>query len=257
MSAATAETIATGAEAREAGFGAKTWALARKDLQIEMRARESVPPMLAFAFTVTILLAFAVPPITTLRAPLDTPVGTVAVADVLGGFLWVTILFAGLIGFARTFELERVDGALDSVLLAPLDRSGLFAAKAIVNLVHVIAVEVFLVPAFGILFGANLGTGWFVLIVVMILADIGFVTVGTLFSALAAHTRSRELMLPVLTLPVLVPLFIAAVALTSDVLGGAGIAAVAARGWFGILVAFDLLLLVTGALTFEFAVDPR
>jgi heme exporter protein B len=242
---------------REAGFLGKTWALVRKDLRIEMRARETVPPMLAFAFTVTILLAFALPPVSTLRAPVDTPVGAARLADVLGGFLWVTILFSGLIGFARTFELERADGAIDSVLLAPLDRSGLFAAKAAINLLYLVAVEIFLVPAFGILFSANLGAGWFVLILVMALADIGFVTIGTLFSALAAHTRSRELMLPVLALPMLVPLFIAAVALTSDVLGGAGLEAVVARGWFGILVAFDVIFLVVGALTFEFAVDQR
>jgi len=257
VSTATAPSITNVASQREAGFLRKTWIVARKDLRIEMRARETVPPMLAFAFTVTILLAFALPPVTTLRAPLDTPLGAVLVADVVGGFLWVTILFAGLIGFARSFELERVDGALDSLLLVPLDRSGLFAAKALVNLVYLVAVEIFLVPAFGIMFAANLGTGWIVLIFVMVLADVGFVMVGTLFSALAAQTRSRELMLPVLALPVLVPLFIAAVALTSDVFGGAGLEEVAARGWFGILVAFDVLFLVTGALTFEFAVDQR
>ena len=257
MSTVTAEAVTTGVDVREAGFLGKTWALIQKDLRIELRARETVPPMLAFALTVTVLLAFALPPVSTLEAPVDTPVGAARLADVLGGFLWVTILFAGLIGFARTFELERVDGALDSILLAPLDRSGLFAAKAAINLAYVVAVEICLVPIFAILFAANLGAGWFVLILVMALADIGFVTIGTLFSALAAHTRSRELMLPVLALPVLVPLFIAAVALTSDVLGGAGLEAVAARGWFGILIAFDVLFIVAGALMFEYAVDQR
>lgn len=254
MSIAGAEELAV-PRTREAGFVAKTWALVRKEVLIEARARETVPPMMAFAFTVTVLLAFALPPVTTLEAPLQTPVGAVRTANVLAGFLWVTILFAGLVGFARTFELERVEGALESLLLAPLDRSGVFVAKAVANLAYVVAVELFLLPTFALLFAANLGGDWFVLIVVTVLADIGFVSIGTLFSALAAGTRSRELMLPVLALPLLVPLFIAAVALSADVFTGAGLERIAARGWFGIIIAFDIIAAVAGTLTFEFAVQ--
>lgn len=257
MNAVTAERVEVSSPRRETGFVGKTLALVAKDIRIELRARETVPPMIAFAFAVTILLTFALPPTATLRGSVEVPTGAVRLADVLSGFLWVTILFAGLIGFARTFEMERVDGALDPLLLAPLDRSGLFAAKAIVNLAYVVAVEIFLVPAFVVLFSADLGGRWFVLIFVMLLADIGFVVIGTLMSALAAGSRSRELMLPVLAFPLLVPVFIAAVALTGDILGGAALEAVAARGWFGILVAFDIIFAVAGALTFEYAVDQR
>lgn len=234
---------------------AKTILLVRKDLVVETRGRETLPGMLAFALTVTLLLAFTLPA----NAALDTAVqigpGIVALSQVLSGFLWVTILFAGLVGFARGFEVERAEGALDPLFLAPLDRSGLFAAKATANLVTLVVVELFLLPAFALLFSIDLGVRWIAAALVVLLVDIGFVMVGTLFSALAAQTRSRELMLPILALPVLVPIFIAATELTADLFAGGGLGSVAARGWFGILVASDIIFAVVGALAFEFAVE--
>jgi heme exporter protein B len=243
------------ARAQERGFIAKTLLLTRKDLLVEVRGRETLPAMLAFAFAVTLLLAFSLPPDAALRGKIDFVAGAVPLAKVLAGFLWVTILFSGLIGFARSFEVERAEGAIDPLVMAPLDRSGLFAAKAMSNLVSLVAVELFLVPAFGLLFGVNLGSRWIVLIVVMALVDIGFVMVGTLFSALAAQTRSRELMLPILALPILVPIFIAATELTSDLFAGADLGTVAARGWFGIVIASDVMFAAVGALAFEYVVE--
>ena len=239
----------------ERGFVAKTTLLIRKDLLVETRARDTLPPMLAFCLTVALLLAFSLPGNTVMRDVVEVPIGTVALADVIAGFLWITILFAGLIGFARTFEVERADGALDALLLVPLDRSGLFAAKALSNLVYIAVVEIVLVPVFALFFSLELGADWLVLVLVIALVDIGFVAIGTLFASLAAQTRSRELILPVLALPALVPIFIAAVELTSDLFAGGGLGAVAARGWFGILLLFDLVFVTVGALAFEFAVD--
>jgi heme exporter protein B len=239
----------------ERGFVAKTTLLILKDLLVETRARDTLPPMLAFCLTVALLLAFSLPGNTFMRDVVEVPIGTVALADVIAGFLWITILFAGLIGFARTFEVERADGALDALLLVPLDRSGLFAAKASSNLVYIAVVEIVLVPVFALFFSLELGADWWVLVLVIALVDIGFVAIGTLFASLAAQTRSRELILPVLALPALVPIFIAAVELTSDLFAGGGLGAVAARGWFGILLLFDLVFVTVGALAFEFAVD--
>ncbi|CAN5621937.1 heme exporter protein CcmB [soil metagenome] len=239
----------------ERGFVAKTTLLIRKDLLVETRARDTLPPMLAFCLTVALLLAFSLPGNTVMQDAVEFPIGTVALADVIAGFLWITILFAGLIGFARTFEVERADGALDALLLVPLDRSGLFAAKALSNLVYITVVQIVLVPVFALFFSLNLGADWLVLVVVIALVDIGFVAIGTLFASLAAQTRSRELILPVLALPALVPIFIAAVELTSDLFAGGGLETVAARGWFGILLLFDLVFVTVGALAFEFAVD--
>jgi heme exporter protein B len=245
----------TARQTAESGFLSKTAMLIRKDLKVEARGRDTLPPMLAFCLTVTLLLAFSLPGNTAMRGAVSIPGGTVALADVIAGFLWITVLFAGLIGFARTFEVERDEGALDALLLVPLDRSGLYAAKAVSNLVYIVTVQVLLVPVFALFFSLGLGAGWFVLALVIALVDIGFVAVGTLFASLAAQTRSRELILPILALPVLVPIFIAAVELTSDLFAGGGLETVAARGWFGVLIVFDVVFATVGALAFEFAID--
>jgi heme exporter protein B len=230
----------------EANFVTKTMLLAAKDLRIEMRARDTLAPMLGFAATVALVLAFALP---------DAPAGQGVVAYVQAGFMWVTVLFAGLIGFGRTFEVERAEGALDSLLLVPVDRSALFLSKALSNLAFVVVLELVLLPLTALLFAFDLGPSWAGLLAVVALVDVGFVAVGTLYAALAAQTRSRELLLPLLALPALVPVFIAALELTADLLLGAGFEAVAARGWFGILVAFDVVFVTAGALLIDPVLD--
>jgi heme exporter protein B len=198
--------------------------------------------MVVFSLTVALTLGFTLPEPARAR-------------EAVAGFLWITILFAGLIGFARAFEIERDEGALDTILLAPLDRSGVYVAKMLANLVALVVLEAISLPAFGLLFALDLGSAWLGLAIVAALADVGFVAVGTLFSALAAQTRSRELILPVLALPVLVPVFVAAVELSGDLMTGGPLAAVAARGWFAILACFDVVAVTVGALTFEFALE--
>lgn len=230
----------------EAGFAAKLGVLARKDIRVEARGRDTLPPMLAFSFAVVLILAFTVPE----KNEIEPDV----LSNILAGFLWVTILFAGLIGFARTFEVERDEGAIDALLLVPIDRSGLFLAKGIANLVFIVLVEIFIVPIFVLLFDLSVGS-WPLLVLVLALGDLGFVVIGTLFSSIAAQTRSRELILPLLALPALAPVFIASVELTSDLFAGAGLGEIAERGWFGILLAFDLLFGIVGSLIFEFAID--
>lgn len=237
---------------RTRGLGGKTFLLTRKDLVIEARGRDTLPPMLVFSLAVTLLLAFTLPDTSRPSTRMVLPAGTASVADVLAGFLWVTVLFAGLVGFARSFEVERHHGAIDALLLVPLDRSGLYLAKAMTNLFFLVAVELFLFPAFAVLFPIRLGPG---LLAVTGLVDVGFVAVGTLFAALAAQTRSRELMLPVLAFPVLVPVFIAAVELTSDLFLGRPTSAVIGGGWFGLLVAFDVIYAAVGVLAFEFVIE--
>jgi len=237
------------------GFLSKTATLVSKDLRVELRGRDTLPPMIAFAVTVSLLLAFAAPAPAELNEPVSLPLGTVAFVDVAAAFFWITILFGGLIGFARTFEVERDDGAVDALLLIPLDRSGLFLAKAAANLAFIVVVQAVLLPTFALLFHFDLGADWVALLLVVLLVDVGFVAIGTLFASLAAQTRSRELVLPILALPALVPLFIGAFELTSDLLAGDGLNAVAARGWFGIIVAFDVIFSIASALVFEFVID--
>lgn len=231
----------------EAGFVTKMLLLAAKDLRVQARGRETFVPMAVFAAVVGVVLAFSLPSASTM-----TPT---ARADVVSGFLWITVLFSGLVGFARTFEVERDEGAIDVLLLLPLDRSGLFAAKSLANLASIAALELFTLPLFALLFGLDLGTRWATLVGVVALVDVGFVATGTLLASLAAQTRSRELLLPILALPALVPVFVAAVELTSDLFVGAPLGEVSARGWFAVLVAFDVVASVVGALTFEFVIE--
>jgi len=240
---------------REAGFVGKTTVLIRKDMRVESRGRETLLPMMMFAFTVTLLLAFTLPGGPIGGQAMRLPMGTLPASDVLAGFLWVTVLFAGLIGAARTFEVEREDGALEALLLVPMDRSGLFIAKALVNLTYVVALQLVLVPTFSLLFDLSLARHMGSILAVVALVDIGFVIVATTFAALAARTRSRELLLPILSLPALVPIFIAAVELTSAIFAGEPTGAVAGTGWFGVLIAFDVIFGIASTITFEFVLD--
>ena len=234
------------------GFAAKTLALARKDLTVEARGRDTVLPMVVFCVAVALLIGFALPDAASLDAP---AVAAPSRADVVAGLLWITILFAGLTGFSRTFEIEREEEAIDSLLLAPVDRSGLFLAKAAANLVSLLALEAIALPLFALLFGLRLGGRWLPLLLVVALVDVGFVSTGTLFASVAAHTRTRELLLPILALPALVPVFDAATELSSDLFAGGGLTDVAGRGWFAILCAFDAIAAVAGALLFEYVLE--
>jgi heme exporter protein B len=137
----------------------------------------------------------------------------------------------------------------------PLDRSGVFLAKALANLLFIAGVELVLIPFFTLLFGVAIADTWPVFATIVLLVDLGFVAVGTLYASVAAQTRSKELILLVLALPVLVPAFIAAVALTGDAFLGSGFSVVAARGWFGILIAFDVSFVAVGILAFDFVID--
>lgn len=237
------------------GFAGKTGLLAMKDIRIEGRAREVLPAMVTFVLAVMLLLAFSLPPGSRVTDRVRFLPGSVPLVDALAGFLWVTVLFAGLIGFARLFELEREEAAMDALLLVPLDRSGLFLAKALVNLAFLVLVQLVTIPLFVLLFGLELGARWAPLVLVVLLVDVGFVSLGTLFAAISSRARSRELLLPVLALPALVPIFIAGTELTADAFLGASFAAMAERGWFVVLITFDVIFGIVGALAFDFVLD--
>ena len=233
------------------GFMGKVATLTSKDLRVEWRSRDTLPSMVAFAVAVTVLLAFVLPASSDPATPVDVPIGTAPLGRVLAGFFWVIVFFAGLIAFARTYEAEREDGALDALVLLPLDRSGLWLAKCLSNLVLLVALEVLLAPIFAILFGVAIWDVWPTFLLITLLVDIGFVAIGTLFSSIAVHTRSRDLILPVLAVPALVPVFIAAVELTTTAFEGGGIGDVTSAGWFAILATFDVVAAAVGALAFD------
>ena len=220
------------------GYWRKVWAVARKDLLIELRSRDVLSSAVVFTLLVLLIFNFA----------LDLTGD--AVRAVAPGVLWVTFVFAGMLTLGRTFARERERGALQGLLLAPLDRGALFLAKLLVNLLLLGIVEAAALPAFVALY--NLAPRLGDLLAVVALGTLGFAAIGTLFAAVAANTRAREALLPLLLFPVLVPVIIGAVKATGDSLPGG---ATGGPPWLGLLAAFDAIFLALAYATFEYVIE--
>src|SRR5829696_2476151 len=192
-------------------------ALVRKDLRVELRTGEAVPAMLLFSISTFVLFHFALD-----RRSVD--------GQLAAGVLWVTLLFAAVLAMGRLFVAEREQGGFDGFLMAPVDRTALLVAKAAVLFCFLVAVELAAIPAFAILLlGPSPWDALPELVVVLVLADLGVAVVGTLVGALGVQTRTRELIVPILALPLMIPLVIAAARATSPLLAEAGPAAVEGR----------------------------
>jgi heme exporter protein B len=217
-------------------------AVVRKDLRIELRTGEAVPAMLLFSISTFVLFHFALD-----RRSVE--------GDLAAGVLWVTLLFAAVLGMVRLFVGEREQGGFDGFLLAPVDRTSLFFAKAVVLFCFLAAVELIAVPAFAVLL---LGpTPWEAvgeLVLVLLLADLGVAVAGTLVGALGVQTRARELIVPILALPLMIPVAIAAARATSPLLAEAGAAAVPGR-WLAVLALYDLVFGLLAYAVFDFLLE--
>ena len=216
----------------------KVWAIARKDLLIELRSRDVLSSAVVFTLLVLLIFNFA------LELTGDT------IRAVAPGILWVTFIFAGMLTLGRTFARERERGALQGLMLAPLDRGALFVAKLLVNLILLGLVEIVALPAFIALY--NLSPRAAPLLAVVALGTLGFATVGTLFAAVAANTRAREALLPLLLFPVLVPVIIGAVKATGQTLPGT---APGGSPWLSLLIAFDAIFLALSYAMFEYVIE--
>jgi heme exporter protein B len=216
-------------------------AIAAKDLRAELRSRTALLSALVFAALVLVIFNFA-------RDP--TAISTGALAP---SVLWVTFALAAMMAMNRGFTLERENSAIDGLLLAPIPREALFLGKLLGNLVFVGAVELVALPLFTLFFNLSLWGTLPGILGVTLLATIGFVTVGTIFSAMAVRTRFADLMLPVLLLPFMVPPIIAAVQLTSRLLAGRPLSEM--FGWLRLLALYDLVFLILCTLVFPAVVD--
>jgi heme exporter protein B len=217
-------------------------ALLRKELLVELRTLESVPGMSLFAVTTYVVFHFALN-----RNAVE--------GDLAAGILWVTLLFAAILGVNRLFVADADQGGFDGFLLAPVDRTALLLAKAVTLLCYLLVLELVAVPAFGLLLlGPSLGHALPWLLVVLALGDLGVVAVGTLVAALAVRTRARDLLGALLGLPLLVPVVIGAARASSPLLSSGPHGAPAAR-WLLTLGLYDLVFgLITFAL-FDFLLD--
>lgn len=214
-------------------------AIYAKDIRLEARTKETVSSVLAFAVIVAFIFGFAFDPNPT------------EIAVVGPGIVWVAYVFTGILGMNRTFAIERDKGTLEGLLLAPVGRESIYAGKLASTLTLMFVVELLLFPVFLMLFDLDLFNVWFAL--VTLAATIGFAAVGTLFSAIAAHTRAREVLLPLLFLPIVLPVIIGAVTSTSSVLDGGGWEDVGR--WLQFIVAFDAVFLVLSSWAFDFVLE--
>lgn len=220
-------------------FWSAVWAIFWKDVQAEFRTKDIFTGMLIFALLAVLIFNFA----------FDLRVEKAR--QVLPGVLWVSIVFAGMLGLNRSFILEYDRSSLAGILLAPVDRSALYLGKMLGNLVFMIAVEIVLLPIMMVLFNVNVLHP--ALLVFVLLGTVGFAIVGTSFAAMAVNTRAREVMLPVLLLPVLVPVLIAAVKGTANVLDGGTLSEQVT--WLRILGAFDVIFLGIAFMTFDYIME--
>lgn len=195
--------------------------------------------MLTFAVLVMVVFNFAFQ----LRAE--------DIRAVAPGVLWVTITFAGALGLGRSLAIEQDRGCLDGLLLAPLDRSAVYFGKMLANALFMLAAEVVILPLFVVFF--NLPFVQAGIVVIVLLGTLGFAGVGTLLSAIAVNTRAREVMLPILLFPVVLPAIVAAVKATSGILDGQPF--FEWQQWLNILIAFDVILITLAALLFDFIVE--
>ncbi len=217
------------------------WAVARKDFLVEWRTRTALLSALVFAILVLAVLFFA-------RDPTD-----VSELQMAPGALWVTFSFAAMIAMNRAFLLERENRALDGMLMATSDRSAIFVGKLLANLLFVGVVEAVSLPLFVLFYNVPLGERLPELLLVVAMATIAFVAVGTLLSAMVVQTRFAELMLPMLLLPFLIPPLVGAVQITGAILRGRPLSDV--LGWLKLLGAFDLAFVTLAILLFEATLD--
>jgi heme exporter protein B len=215
--------------------------LAAKDLRVEFRTRSAFFSATVFALLGATIFFFAWDPT------------AVPASDLATGVLWVIFTFSGLLGLHRSFGAEMTDRAIDALLVSPVDREAIFLGKALANLVFVLGVQLVAVPAVLLLYNVPLGSAAWVLVGIAVLAAIGLVAVGTLFSAMTVNTRFAELLLPMLSLPFFVPVVTGTAQATARLVNGRPLAE--AVPWIELLAAFDLVFVAVCTLAFPYTLE--
>jgi heme exporter protein B len=210
-----------------------------KDLRAELRSRELFSAMLVFSALMIIIFNFAL--------ELDVKVRQ----SVTAGVLWSTFAFAGTLGLNRSMAIEKDRGCLDGLLLAPVDRSAIYFGKVISNLAFMLIVEVIIVPAYSLLYNINLFIPGLLLII--LLGSIGYAAVGTLLATMSTQTRTRDILLPILLLPVAFPLLLAAIKASSGFLTGADWEEILLP--LNLLIAYDVIFIAVAFMVFDSVVE--
>ncbi|MEW6325177.1 MAG: heme exporter protein CcmB [Nitrospirota bacterium] len=221
-------------------FKAIGWIL-WKDLVSELRSRESISSMLFFALAVLLIFSFSF--------AMDRE----AVRELIAGVMWVAFGFTGIIGLGKSFTIELQNDCLEALQINPLSKGAIYLGKLLANLLFIVCVELLLLPLFVIFFNLEIVGKLPLLLVIMIGGTLGLSALGTLFSALTAQIRAREVMFPILLLPMAAPVFIGAVEATRAVLAGQPFALY--RPWLDLLGIFDLIFIVASFWIIDFVLD--
>jgi len=223
--------------------------IARKDLLAEFRTKQMLNSMVIFALLVIVIFSFAFGN----EATIFVPNLNKKIVDLLApGMLWISFTFAGMLGLSRSFAGEKEEGCLEGLKLCPADRSAIYNGKVLSNAVLMFLMEMATLPIFIVLFSYEI-KNFLGLIVVIILGTFGFIFVGTLLSALTVNTRTREILLPVILFPVLIPVILSAVSATGIMLSNGNFSDVA--GELQILVVYDLIFFVVAQMVFEYTIE--
>lgn len=219
----------------------QSWLIARKDLAIEFRTRSAFLSAIVFALLGIVIFFFAWDPT------------AVTATDLAPGVLWVVFTFSGLLGLHRSFGVEQADRAIDGLLASPAARESIYLGKAIANLFFVVGIQMVAIPAVALFYSLPIGPVLLPLAGIAVLAAIGLVSVGTLFSAMAVNTRLAELLLPMLSLPFFVPIVIPAAQATAKLMSGRPVGD--ALPWLKLLLAFDIVFTVACMLAYPFTLE--
>jgi heme exporter protein B len=217
--------------------------LAWKDLLMEFRTKQMLNSMVIFSLLVIVIFNYS----------FSNILFNVEVADIAPGILWIAFTFAGMLGLSRSFSSEMEEGCLDGLKLCPVDPSTIYLGKVVSNLVIMFLIEAIIVPLFIVLFNFSDVKGLAGLIVIILLGTIGFILVGTLFSALTVNMRTREILLPVILFPIIIPLIMSSVMATQKVLSTGDL--FSAIDEIRLLIVYDLVFFIAAQLVFEYVIE--
>jgi heme exporter protein B len=220
-------------------WGDQALAMLRKDLLLEGRSRVNFNAMLFFSGMVLLIFSFALGP------------DASRLRGAAGGLLWLAFTFSGILAFSRAYQLERENDAFEGLLLVAQHRSAVYFGKMLGTVVVMTVIEAVILPLMAVLYNIDLWTSLGGLVPVVLLGTVGFASIGSLYGALTMSLRAREVLLPLLLLPITVPVILGAVKATTSVLAGSHDNLVP---WIEILVVFDVVYITACLLTFEYAV---
>ena len=217
------------------------WTILIKDLKLDLRRMENFFSMLFFSVIILLVFAFALP------ADKESHI------ILAPGIFWVTFLLSGILSLNKSFQMEKENGCMESLLIFPISRGSIFIAKLIGNVIFIMIIQALVIPLFSLFFYNEIISHFFSLLFLSFIAALGFSSLGTLLSGLTTDLRFKEILLPILLFPLLIPLLLACVRIMQGVIGGDGL--MNELDWIKLLIGYDLIFLIISYLIFDFVME--